>query len=73
MGKQTDVSLPLGQQAEAMARFAVLRPHLEDDVPLARVVRDAGVLSQGGGDVSCAFRSKPLERSAASSIGTCRA
>ena len=43
MGKQTDVSLPAGRQAEAMARFAVLRPHLEDDVPLARAARDAGV------------------------------
>lgn len=43
MGKQTDVSLPAGRQTEAMARFAVLRPHLEDDVPLARAARDAGV------------------------------
>src|SRR6188768_2724834 len=42
MGKQTDVSLPAGRQAEAMARFG-LRPRLEDDVPLARAARDAGV------------------------------
>ena len=50
MGRQTDVSLPAGRdelvatdRAEAMARFIVLRPHLEDDVPLTRAARDAGV------------------------------
>ncbi len=32
---------PLREQA--MARFAVLRPHLEDGVPLARAAGDAGV------------------------------
>jgi putative transposase len=31
------------QRKEAMARFAVLQPHLEGDVPLARVAREAGV------------------------------
>ncbi len=36
MGRQTDVSLPDIRRDEAMARFAVLRPHLEDDVPLVR-------------------------------------
>ena len=30
-----------------MERFAVLRPHLEEDVPLARAARDAGFLSNG--------------------------
>ncbi|MDR6775744.1 Mu transposase C-terminal domain-containing protein [Azospirillum sp. BE72] len=30
-------------QAQAMARFAALRPHLEDGVPLARAAADAGV------------------------------
>ena len=30
-------------QAQAMARFAVLRPHLEEGVPLARAAADAGV------------------------------
>ena len=30
-------------QAQAMARFAVLRPHLEDSVPLARAADAAGV------------------------------
>jgi len=43
MGKQTDVSLPNARRAEAMARFAVLRPHLEDGVALARAARDAEV------------------------------
>jgi len=31
------------QRAEAMARFAVLRPHLEQEVPLQRVAGDAGI------------------------------
>ncbi len=31
------------QREQAMARFAVLRPHLEDGVPLARAAGDAGV------------------------------
>ena len=43
MGRQTDVSFPADRHAKAMARFAVLRPHLEDDVPLARAAREAGV------------------------------
>ena len=43
MGNQTDVSLPAAGRAEAMARFAVLRPHLEDDVSLARAAETAGV------------------------------
>lgn len=43
MGKQTDVSLPAVRRVVEMARFAVLRPHLEDDVPLARAARTAGV------------------------------
>ena len=43
MGRQTDLSLPPDQRAEAMRRLAVLRPHLEDDVPLARAARDADV------------------------------
>ena len=30
-------------RAQAMARFAVLRPHLEDGVPLARAADAAGV------------------------------
>ena len=36
MGRQPLVSLPPDKRAEAMARFAVLRPYLEDGVPLAR-------------------------------------
>jgi putative transposase len=32
-----------GGQARAMARFAVLRPHLEDGVPLTRAATEAGV------------------------------
>lgn len=43
MGNQTDVSLPAERRAEAMARLAVLRPHLEDDVPLTRAADVAGV------------------------------
>lgn len=31
------------QRKDAMARFAVLRPHLEEEVPLARAARLAGV------------------------------
>ena len=31
------------QRAQAMARFAVLRPHLEQEVPLQRVAGDAGI------------------------------
>ena len=31
------------QRKEAMTRFAVLQPHLENDVPLARTARHAGV------------------------------
>src|SRR5271154_6549582 len=31
------------QREQAMARFAVLQPHLERNVPLARVARDGGV------------------------------
>ena len=43
MGRQTDVSLPAERRSKAMARFAVLRPHLEDDVPLSRAAEAAGV------------------------------
>jgi DNA invertase Pin-like site-specific DNA recombinase/transposase InsO family protein len=35
--------LSSGQREQAMARFAVLRPHLEDGVPLARAAGEAGV------------------------------
>ena len=31
------------QRKEAMARFAVLQPHLEHDVPLSRAAHDAGI------------------------------
>lgn len=31
------------QHAEAMVRFAVLKPHLEDGVPLPRIASDAGI------------------------------
>jgi putative transposase len=31
------------QRQLAMKRFAVIQPHLEDNVPLARAARDAGV------------------------------
>jgi len=36
-------SLSDRQREQAMARFAVLQPHLERNVPLARVARDGGV------------------------------
>ena len=37
------VDLSEAQRRQAMTRFAVLRPHLEGDAPLARTARDAGV------------------------------
>jgi len=37
------VQLEAPLREQAMARFAVLRPHLEDGVPLARAASDAGV------------------------------
>lgn len=37
------VDLSEAQRRQAMIRFAVLRPHLEGDTPLARTARDAGV------------------------------
>ncbi|WP_207543698.1 Mu transposase C-terminal domain-containing protein [Salipiger marinus] len=43
MGKQTDVSLPADRRGEAMTRFAILRPHMEDGVPLVRAAEAAGV------------------------------
>lgn len=43
MGRQTDVSLPADRRGEAMTRFDVLRPHLEDGVPLACAAKAAGV------------------------------
>jgi hypothetical protein len=36
-------SLSEEQRRKAMERFAVLRPHLEDGVPLLRAARDAGI------------------------------
>jgi putative transposase len=36
-------AVPQAQRAAALDRFAVLRPHLEDGVPLTRTARDAGV------------------------------
>jgi putative transposase len=33
-------------QARAMTRFAILRPHLEEGVPLTRAAREAGVPSR---------------------------
>lgn len=44
MGKQTDVSLPDIRRDEAMARFVILRPHIENDVPLAQAARAARIL-----------------------------
>lgn len=41
--QQTDVSFPADRYARAMARFAVLRPHLEDDVPVSCAAEVAGV------------------------------
>jgi len=38
--------LSSGQREQAMARFAVLRPHLEDGVPLARAAGEAGVAAR---------------------------
>lgn len=43
MGRETDVSLPAGRQAEAMARLAVLRRHLEDGVSITCAVKAARV------------------------------
>ena len=37
------VTLTEAQRQVAMERFAVLQPHLEEDVPLARAARQAGV------------------------------
>src|SRR5262252_1862912 len=37
------VALTEAQRQVAMERFAVLQPHLEEDVPLARAARAAGV------------------------------
>src|SRR5262249_31980006 len=37
------VALTEAQRQLAMERFAVLQPHLEEDVPLARAARHAGV------------------------------
>ena len=37
------VDLSEAQRCQAMNRFAVLRPYLEGDAPLARTARDAGV------------------------------
>jgi putative transposase len=31
------------ERQQAMMRFAVLRPHLNEEVPLSEVARDAGV------------------------------
>lgn len=46
-GSDGIMRLPAGprpsEQAEAMARFAVLRPHLEDGVPLTRAAAEAEV------------------------------
>lgn len=36
-------ALSADQRAEAMTRFELLKPHLEDGVPLARVASDAGI------------------------------
>jgi putative transposase len=41
MGRQTDVSLSAARRSEVARRYEVLRPHLEDDVPLARAAREA--------------------------------
>src|SRR5215475_7317702 len=37
------IALTEAQRQVAMERFAVLQPHLEEDVPLARAARQAGV------------------------------
>ncbi len=39
----TLAALPEPQRAAALARFTVLRPHLEDGVPLTHVAEAAGV------------------------------
>ena len=41
--KVTTAALTEGQRHLAMERFAVLRPHLEEDVPLTEAARHAGV------------------------------
>lgn len=39
----TSAAIPQDQNREAMERFAVLRPHLEEDVPLSRAAQEGGV------------------------------
>ena len=36
-------ALSSGQREEAMTRFELLKPHLEEGVPLPRVASDAGI------------------------------
>ncbi len=36
-------SLSAGERRQAMDRFAMLRPHLEEDVPLSRAADHAGI------------------------------
>ena len=75
------------QRGQAMARFAVLRPHLEEDAPLTRAAAHAGVrlrtaqrwvarVAQRRPDWLCATRPAPMrarESSPTSSLRWSRA
>jgi len=59
--------LSSGQREQAMARFAVLRPHLEDGVPLARAAGEAGVAARTAQRWLARYRACGLARSYAGS------
>jgi putative transposase len=63
------------QRAAAMRRFAVLRPHLEDGVPLARTAAEAGVACRTAQQWAAAYRDRGLAglaRTRRSDAGHCR-
>ncbi|MGW7410783.1 helix-turn-helix domain-containing protein [Streptomyces sp. NPDC054833] len=48
------------QREAAMRRFAMLRPHLEDGVPLARAAAEAGVACRTAQRWAAAYRDRGL-------------
>ena len=54
------IALTEAQRQVAMERFAVLQPHLEEDVPLARAAREAGVPLQTAERWLAQYRQKGL-------------
>ena len=69
-------SLSERQRAQAMARFALLQPHLERNVPLARAARDGGVALRTARRWLQSFRAEGLfglVRAARSDAGTTQA